>query len=188
MLTLLVKKEAKKFIFLGSLIALIGFLVYSNTGFGNQFKERYELRQLNERALESEPRFAEYELIYKDMFVYNVYSPLIGFEIFNSASNYGKGVFELRTLHGDLPSIAHSSGIIGLILYFLMIITAFKSSLGAASLAIDKSIIFFSAVAFLVFAITGRFTEGGSMLLIFLLLMLPLAQKDVEAQDVNFDE
>lgn len=188
MLTLLVRKEAKKFIFLGSLIALIGFFVYSNTGFRNQFKERYELRQLNERELESEPRFAEYELIYKDMFVYNAYSPLIGFEMFNSASNYGKGVFELRTLHGDLPSIAHSSGIIGLILYFLMIITVFKSSLGAASLAIDKSVIFFSAVAFLVFTITGRFTESGCMLLIFLLLMLPLAQKDIESQDVNFDE
>jgi hypothetical protein len=185
MLTLLLKKEAKKFIVLGSLIVLSGFFIYSNTGFEKEFKERYELRQLDERALESEPRFSEYELIYKDMFVYNAYSPVIGFEMFNSSKNYGKGVFELRTLHGDLPSIAHSSGILGLVLYLLMIITVFKTTLNAASSAIDRSIIFFSAVVLLVFTITGRFTEGGSMLLIFLVLMLPLAQKDNETQNVN---
>ena len=105
--------------------------------------------------------------------------------MFNSSKNYGKGVFELRTLHGDLPSIAHSSGILGLVLYLLMIITVFKTTLNAASSAIDRSIIFFSAVVLLVFTITGRFTEGGSMLLIFLVLMLPLAQKDNETQNVN---
>jgi hypothetical protein len=188
MFTLLLKNEAKKFVFLGSVIVLIGLLVYSGTGFQDEFKERYELRQLNERELENEARFAEYELIYKDMFVYNSYDPLIGFEMFNSASNYGKGVFELRTLHGDLPSIAHSSGIIGIILYTLMIITVFKRSIGAASLAIDKTVIFFSALAFLVFTITGRFTECGSMLLTCLLLTLPLAKKDDETRHMNVDE
>ncbi|HTE28574.1 hypothetical protein [Flavitalea sp.] len=182
MITLLFKKEAKQFILLGSFIVFAGFFIYSGTGFGNELKERYELRQLNERELENEPRIAEYELIYKDMFVYNAYSPLIGFGLFNSSGHYGKGVFELRTLHGDLPSIAHSSGILGVILYCLMIITVFKMSLGAASLIIDKSIVFFAAVAFLVFAGTGRFTESGSMLLIFLLLMLPLARSNMETQ------
>lgn len=188
LLTLLLKKEAKKFIFLGSLIAICGYLIYSNTGFENEFKARYELRQLNDRDLENEPRFFEYQLIYKDMFVYNAYSPLIGFKILNSAGNYGKGIFELRTLHGDLPSIAHSSGIIGLILYALMVITAFKRTLGAASLAMDKSIVFFAAAAFVVFTITGRFTESGCMVLMFLLLMLPLAKQDAEAKEMNFEE
>lgn len=187
MLTLLLRKEAKKFIFLAALGVLTGFLVYSNTGFENAFKERYELRKLNERALDSEPRFAEYELLYKDMFVYDAYSPVIGFEMFNSANNYGKGVFELRTLHGDLPGIVHSSGILGLVLYLLMITTVFKASFNAASSAIDRSIIFFAAIALVVFTITGRFTEGGSMLLIFLVLMLPLSRKDDDVRELNFD-
>jgi hypothetical protein len=178
MLTLLFKKEAKQFILLGVLVAIAGIIIYSNTGFKDEFKERYELRQLDDRELENEPRFAEYDLIYTDMFVYNAYSPLIGFELFNSAGNYGKGVFELRSLHGDLPSIAHSSGILGVILYCLMIITVFKMSIRSASLLLDKSIIFFSAVAFLVFDITGRFTETGAMSLIFLVLMLPLARDE----------
>jgi len=181
MLSLLVKRNTKRFFFLGSLVVLIGLLVYSGTNVGSEFKERYELRQLNDRELEGEQRFAEYELVYKDMFVYNYYSPLIGFDMFNSAGNYGKGVFEMRTLHGDVPGIVHSSGIIGLVLYFLMIVTGFRSSLAAAVSVVDKMLIFFSAVALVVFTITGRFTEGASMLLIFLVLGLPLAQKDKEA-------
>ncbi|MHA4843649.1 hypothetical protein ACX0G7_05780 [Flavitalea antarctica] len=182
MLTLLFKKEAKQFILIGALVAIAGILIYSNTGFKDEFKERYELRQLDDRELENEPRFAEYDLIYTDMFVYNAYSPLIGFELFNSAGNYGRGVFELRSLHGDLPSIAHSSGILGVILYCLMIITVFKMSIRSASALIDKSIIFFAAVAFLVFDITGRFTETGAMSLIFLVLMLPLARDERAGQ------
>ena len=182
LLTLLFKNGAKQFILLGSFIVLAGFFIYSSTGFGEQLQERYELRKLNERELESEPRLAEYELIYKDMFVYKTYSPLIGFGLFDSAGNYGKGVFELRTLHGDLPSIAHSSGIIGVILYCLMIITAFKRSLDTSLLLIDRSIVFFAAVAFLIFAGTGRFTECGSMLMIFFVAMLPLAQTSTETE------
>jgi hypothetical protein len=180
LLTLLLRKEAKKFVLLGSLVCLVGFLVYSGTNFKDEFQERYETRQLDDRALEDEPRMAEYELIYKDMFVYNAYSPLIGFEMFNSAGNYGKGVFEKRTLHGDLPGIAHSSGFIGLGLYFLMIITIFRNTLGEAVSATDKLIVFFSAAAFLMFTITGRFTESASMLMIFLLLGLPLTQREEE--------
>lgn len=183
-LTLLTQKEAKKFIVFGSLLLAMGYVIYTETGFMDVFKERYESRKLDDRALDEEKRFIEYDLIYNDMFVYNAYSPWFGFEPFNSAGNYGKGIFELRTLHGDLPSIAHSSGILGLILYLLMVITAFQQSFSAAASPTDKLIIFFCALTFIAFTITGRFTEAGSMLLLFSILMLPLAEADSDGDDL----
>jgi hypothetical protein len=187
MATLLFKRDAKQFLLLGSLIVLTGYFIYSNTGFADEFKERYELRQLDERELGNEPRLAEYDLIFTDMFVYHAYSPLIGFGLFNSAGNYGKGIFELRSLHGDLPSIAHSSGILGVLLYCLMIVSVFNSAFKVSASAIDKSVIFFAAIAFFIFAGTGRFTESGSMLLIFLVAMLPLSSGEAQSE-VSFSE
>ncbi len=179
-ITLLTQKEARKFIFLGSLVALVGYIIYSNTSLMGEFEERYELRKLDERELGEEKRFIEYELIYKDMFEYKDYSPLYGYELFNSSGHYGKGVFEFRTLHADLPSIAHSTGILGLLLYLLMVKTAFIRSFKASESIRDKLIIFFCAVAFITFTVTGRYTETGSMILIYLILMLPFAKNNLE--------
>ena len=183
-LTLLTQKEAKKFIVFGSLILAMGYVIYTDTGFMDVFKERYESRKLDDRPLDEEKRFIEYDLIYNDMFVYNAYSPWFGFELFNSAGNYGKGIFELRSLHGDLPSIAHSSGVLGVILYLLMVITAFQQSVSAAVSSTDKLIIFFCALTFITFTITGRFTEAGSMLLLYIILMLPLAEASSDDEDL----
>jgi hypothetical protein len=182
-LSLLTQKDAKKFLVLGTIIYLLGYGVIANTDFMSQFNERYELRKLDERELESESRFVEYELIYKDMFVYNDYSPWFGYELLNSSGHYGKGIFELRTLHSDLTSIAHSSGIIGVIIYLLMVITAFRRSYKAATTPLDKLILFFGAVAFMSYMTTGRWTECGAMILLFLVIGLPLAGKGVYSND-----
>jgi hypothetical protein len=188
MLTLLAGREMKKFILVGSLIALVGYMVYTDTDFMNQFNERYEQRHLDTRELGSESRFLEYRLLYNDMFVYNAYSPWIGYELLNSAGNYGNGIFGLRTLHGDLPSIIHSGGIIALILYLLMVIKAFRSSLKATATVADKFVVLFCAIAFTVFTITGRFTECGAMILLYLTLQLPLSVKEDEIETVPVAE
>jgi hypothetical protein len=173
------QSQARKFVVFTTVLFFMGYVIYSESDFKNEFNERYELRNLQEREVSEEKRFIEYELIYKDIFVYDAYSPWIGYEPLNSAGHYGKGVFELRTLHSDLPSIIHSSGIIGLVLYLLMVITAFRQSVRAATTNLDKFIVFFCFVTFVVYSITGRFSEAASMLLIYLLLMLPLAGKEV---------
>jgi hypothetical protein len=169
-------KRAKSFLTIGCLLFLAGYIIYSNTDFADEFNKRYELRNLDEREMAEEKRFIEYELIYDDMFENNDYSPWIGYELLNSAGNYGRGVFELRTLHADLPSIAHSSGVIGLCLYLLMMITAFFRAFKMASTGLDKLIVFFCLVSLVSYTITGRFTEAASMILLFLVLMLPFAR------------
>ena len=177
-----VQKQVGKLIVFGSVLFLFGYVIYTNTSFKDEFSERYELRNLGERDMAEEKRFIEYELIYKDMFVYEAYSPWIGFEPLNSGGNYGRRVFDDRTLHADIPGLLHSSGIIGLALYLLMVATAFRQSLSAAGSSLDKLIIFFCLIAFVTFTITGRFTEAASMLLLYLLLMLPLAGSEVEEE------
>ncbi|HUQ97510.1 MAG TPA: O-antigen ligase family protein [Chitinophagaceae bacterium] len=182
-LTLVTQKEAKNFIVLCSLCAVAGYLIYTNTGFKNEFEERYEMRKLDDRSMAEEKRFIEYELLYKDMFVEERYSPWFGYQLFNSAGNYGNGVFENRTLHSDITSILHSSGLIGLLLYVLMVATAFRQSFRAAANFTDKFIILFGAIAFIVFTTTGRVTETGSVTLIFLISILPLTVYETESSE-----
>jgi hypothetical protein len=178
LLALLTQKEAKKFIIFCCLIFLLGSAIYSSSSFMEQFNDRYELRNLDTRELEDEARFMEYDLIYQDMFVYNEYNPWTGFELLNSAGNYGHKIFETRTLHADLSSVTHSSGIIGLVLYMLMVITAFIQSYKAVTTSLDYLIIFFGGLTFTVYTITGRFTEAASMILLYLVLLLPIARSD----------
>ena len=178
LMSFLARKEAKKFILFGGLLLIVGYFIYSSTNFIDLFQERYELRNLEERELEGEGRFLEYELLYKDMFLYNEYSPWFGFELFNSSGNYGHGIFDLRTLHSDLTNIAHSSGIIGVVFYLLMVVTAFVKAWKAKSNTIDKSIIFFCIITFVVFTITGRYTQVDYMILLYLILLIPLTNKN----------
>jgi O-antigen ligase len=171
------QKNIRKVLFFGLITFFVGFIIYANTEFMSVFQERYELRNLEDRALEEEARFLEYDLILKDMFIYRDYSPWFGFELFNSWGNYGRGILGDRSLHSDITNIAHSSGILGLILYFLMIATAFLQSFRKASTRRDKIIVLFCGMTFAVFTTTGRYTETGYMLLLFLLLLLPLAKE-----------
>lgn len=179
LLSMAVQKKARMILVYGSIVFLVGYLVVSNTDFLSEFNERVELRKLDEKNLEDEQRFAEYKFLYEDMFVYHMYSPWFGFELFNSWGNYGRGEFEERSLHGDLTSLAHSSGILGVMLYLIMVATAFQQAWKAATIRFDKLIVLFCAGAFVVYTITGRFTQVDAMSLIFLVLMLPLCAEEV---------
>jgi O-antigen ligase len=178
------QKNIRKVLVLAGLAFLAGFIIVANTGFLSQFNERYEMRDLENRNLEEEKRFIEYELIYRDMFVYKDYSPWFGFELFNSWGNYGRGVLGDRSLHSDLTNIVHSSGLVGLTLYLLMVATAFRQSYRSARTKADKLIFLFCAMTFMAFTTTGRYTETGYMLFLFLLLLLPLAKEAPEAEEV----
>jgi hypothetical protein len=169
------QENMKKVFVFGTLAVLLGFLIYSSTGFMSQFNERYELRNLENRELEEEKRFIEYELLYLDMFVFKDYSPVFGYELFNSWGHYGRGVLGDRSLHSDLTNITHSSGLLGLTLYLLMVATAFRQALKKANSSREKLITFFAGLIFMVFTTTGRYTETGYMLMIFLVAQLPLA-------------
>jgi len=182
-LTLLNKERVKTFVTVGALTIVAAFVIYSVTDFADTFKERYELRKLDERELKEEKRFIEYELIYKDMFLYKDYSPLIGYEPFNSSGNYGRGMLEERSLHGDLTNIAHSSGLIGVLLYIMTVLTAFAIALKASKTKTDKLCILFCAITFIVYTITGRYTAISAMMLFYLVLLLPVAKENTATED-----
>jgi hypothetical protein len=63
-----------------------------------------------------------------------------------------------------------------------MITTAFWQAIKAAKRYQDILIVIFCALTFLVYTVTGRYTEVAATLLLFLVLMLPLAPFD-SAQD-----
>lgn len=182
-MTLLTKEKAKMLFLAATLTLVAGAVIYFATDLADLFMERYELRRLDERELNEEKRFLEYELLYKDMFVYRDYSPLIGYELFNSWGHYGRGIMEDRSLHGDLTNITHSSGLIGLALYLMMVFTAFNKALSAAGTRVDKLTIAFCALAFIVYTITGRYTETASTIMLYLLLLLPLAGNKMEPEE-----
>ena len=175
---LVTQAKVKMLIFFGFIIVVMG-VIFLNSSFMDQFQERVELRQLDDRSLDEEKRFFEYDLLYTDMFVYKRYSPWFGFELFNSSGNYGGGVFAERSLHGDIPSVAHSSGIIGVLLYISMVITAFGRAFRAAKTNFDKLVIGFGALAYFTYTGTGRLTELSSLLLIILVISLPLCKEDI---------
>lgn len=186
LMTLMTREKAKMLFTAGGLIAVIGFFVYNNTDFFSEFKERIELRKLDERELAEEKRFFEYSLLYDDMFVYHAYSPWFGYELFNSAGNYGKGVLAERSLHGDIPNIWHSSGLIGVLLYLIMVGTAFLQALRSSKRYQDKLQFLFCGIAFAAYTGSGRYTEIGASLLIYLIVMLPMATR--EEPEVQVEE
>ena len=186
LMTLLTREKAKMFFMAGGFIAVIGFCVYNYTDFFAEFKERIELRKLDERDLAEEKRMFEYSLLYDDMFVYHAYSPWFGYELFNSAGNYGKGVLADRSLHGDIPNIWHSSGLLGVAMYLLMIGTAFLQAWRAAHRYRDKLLFVFCGISFAAYTGSGRYTEVAATLLIFLIVLLPLATS--EETEVQVEE
>jgi len=178
LLTMMTQQKAKMVFLIGGLVFALGYLVYANTDFMQEIRDRVEERKLDDRALSEEKRFFEYSLLYNDMFVYHTYSPWFGFELWNSAGNYGRGVLGDRSLHGDITNIIHSSGFVGLTLYLLMVATAFWQAVKAAKSYQDKLIILFCALSFMVYTVTGRYTETAATTLLFLILMLPLAKNE----------
>ncbi|WP_299701302.1 hypothetical protein [uncultured Pontibacter sp.] len=179
------QKNIRNVIILALTISAFGAIVIMNTSFMTTFIQRYEQRKLAERELSEEKRFLEYEILYDDLFSYEDYSPLFGYELLNSAGNYGKGILDERTLHSDVTNIVHSSGLIGLSLYFLMIITCFVQAFKNSKTKEDILLIMFCASVFVVYTITGRYTSSESMIFLFLTLMLSLSIKEDEVQELE---
>ena len=178
LMTMLTREKAKVLIMGLVLLGVIGYIVVSQTDFLGEFNERVALRKLDDRELAEEKRFEEYDLLYNDMFVYNAYSPWFGYDLFNSNGNYGKGILGDRSLHGDLTNIAHSSGLIGVALYLLMMGTAFLQSFRASNTYQEKLIILFCCATFLAYTGSGRYTECAASVLQILVLMLPVSKQE----------
>jgi|GEM_PF-1372457 len=165
--------QVLSFVFLS---VVTGAIVFFGTDFTQELIHRYELRKLDERALAEEKRFFEYEMLYNDTFVSYDYNPWIGYGLFDSPGNYGKGQFGPRSLHGDLTNIFHSSGFLGVFLYLAMFITLFVQAILRIRSITDLYIVGFCALAFTVYTITGRYTQIDNMLMLTLLVMLPLGK------------
>lgn len=182
MASIMTRQKAKMIIVTASLLVVAGFVIYTQTDFMDEFIGRVEQRKLEDRELTEEKRYIEYSLIYDDMFVYHAYSPWFGYELFNSGGNYGKGILADRSLHGDITNLLHSSGLLGVLLYLSMVTTAFWQAIRSAKRAREKWIILFCAGVFTVYTLTGRYTEVAASSLLFLVLMLPLANHEEEEE------
>lgn len=178
LMTMLTREKAKVLLVALAVLGAVGYFIYTETDFMGEFKQRVELRKLDDRDLAEEKRFLEYDLLYTDMFVYHAYSPWTGYDLFNSAGNYGNGILGDRSLHGDLTNIIHSSGLIGVTLYLLMMGTAFLKSFRASGTYQEKLTILFCCATFLAYTGSGRYTEGAASILQMLVLMLPVSQHE----------
>lgn len=176
LLILIMRGQATQILKTCGVIAVVGIAIVLFTDFTSIFQERFEQRNLANRELAEESRFVEYALLYRDAYVHHDFNPWIGYELLNSGGNYGKAIFGPRTLHGDITHLVHSTGIIGLILYILMVSKVFWEAVRNIQTPTDRLIILFCFLIFAVFTITGRYTQTGYMVLLFLLLSLPLGQ------------
>jgi len=192
MLMLIIEKNKSKSMMGLILAGMIAVFLVSGTNILDRFWERYEQRDLHEEKFVSreEERFTEYGILYSDMFVNKRYSPLFGYELFNSPGNYGDGINQDRSLHSDIPVIVHASGLVGLLLYLLMVTRTFLISYVSSETTNEKMIILFCVLVFIIFAITGRFTKAETMIAMFMLILLPNAKykSDDQYNDKSFPE
>ncbi|WP_194974089.1 hypothetical protein [Aquiflexum lacus] len=166
----------KMFILILSLSVVLILVVFS-TGFLDVFWERYELRNLENRDIESELRYQELGLVYKDLFVHYDYSPWFGYKLFQfGGQNYGKGIFGHRPLHTDLMVLIHSSGLLGLLLYTMMVGYAFITVWFRLKAKKDFIQFLFVFLVFAVFFGSGRFTNTASSLIIYFVLFIPFSK------------
>ena len=196
-LVMFAQKNAKMLSGFVLLSVLLAILIIPKTSFVSSLTERIENRQLDERVLEEEGRTMEYSLLYKDMVIDKKYSIWFGFKLFDSKGNYGGGVFGDRSLHGDLTSILHSSGLVGLILYLMMVGKFFYTNYRRSSSREDVLLLVFGSLTFVVFTLTGRYTEAGCMLLLFMVCSLPssfeageeeLLDEDDQPETIEYEE
>lgn len=134
---------------------------------------------MENRSLNEENRMMEFNMVYKDMFVFYDYSPWFGYELFQSEGNYGKGVFGTRTLHTDLTSIVHSSGFLGLFLYLMMVSVAFWQAWKKTYSKSQYYHFAFCSIAFLIYTVTGRYTTLSSSIFFYLLLFLSVSRPEI---------
>jgi hypothetical protein len=176
LLLVFLQREARTVVLVGAatLALVVPALLFS--GLSAQFEERYEARFGGGPPVKSDSsRFSDHVMVYEDMFVHGRYGVLTGFGFFQSAGNYGGGIYETRSLHADIPAIAHASGIIGVALYFLAVGTAFWQSFVCGRGVADRVHWWFCLLVFIVFTISGRITEPAYAVGFFLVLLLPTA-------------
>lgn len=174
----LVKFEDIKKLFLYGVIMLsVLVVVISQTSFAEQFIERMERRDLEDKELEDEGRIIEFGMVYKDLFVYFDYDPFFGYGLFDSSGNYGKNRFGSRPLHTDPTVLVHSSGLLGLFLYLLMFSKAFYLVWSKSHSKGEKLQFLFISICFLGFFFTGRFTVAAPMLMMLVIFFIPTSKK-----------
>lgn len=167
-----------------ALIIIIIFFGY--TSYYSQIIERFEHRFSDREVVHlEEGRFVDHRLIYEDIFIYRRYSPYIGYEFFNSRGNYAGGIYGSRSLHPDIPVIVHAAGLIGLLLYLLMIFKIFHLSWLSTFWPEDRFIWIFCLLVFIVFTITGRITSTPYAIALISILMIPLSNLREEAENEN---
>jgi hypothetical protein len=78
-------------------------------------------------VLSNEGRFLETIVVWNE--VISMQDPIkvwLGFEAFNSVGNYGEGSFGERQLHIDYNNIVNTTGLVGLLLYFLIFLLIYQ--------------------------------------------------------------
>lgn len=168
---------------LGAIILIA--LIYTDVL--DMFWQRYEIRGLAERDFVNteESRLSEFGLVYSDMFIEKNYSPIFGYELFNSAGNYGDEIFGARSLHSDITVIVHASGLLGLMFYVLMMCKTFSLSYISVCDINDKLLLLFCMLTLIVFSLSGRFTSAEYMIALVLIMQLPVSQDEEPSVDVE---
>lgn len=177
MVELMKFQDIKKLFLYGIIMLSVFFVVISQTSFLEQFIERVERRNLEDKELEEEGRVMEFGLVYRDLFVYFDYNPFIGYGLFDSSGNYGKKILGSRPLHTDPTVIVHSSGFLGLFLYILMFSKAFYLVWSKSHTKGEKLQFLFISICFLGFFFTGRFTVAAPMLMMLIIFFIPISKK-----------
>lgn len=173
------KKNVKTFIYVATAgMVLILFSLSFNVI--DNFYERVSHRGLDQGIVntENESRLMEYAMVYNDIFVLNKYSAFTGYELFNSAGNYGNFTRE-RTLHSDVTTIVHATGLIGLLFYLYIFLKLFIKAYANEAGVKGKLYIIVLFLIFVVYAISGRITDISSVLLLTILVILPYTNRSI---------
>lgn len=173
-------KQLRQFAMYAFILGILALVVVQATGFSDQLLERIEKRDIQDKDLESELRYLEFGLVYKDLFVYYDYDPWFGFGPLDSWGNYGKGVFGDRPLHSDITYYVHGFGIIGIMMIFAMyFIEFFKAWKGCFSRG-DFLMLGFVVFYFLTFFLIGSPKTPMSPVLLFMMLGCLFGRREVQ--------
>lgn len=163
-------KQIKQLVFYVLFFGVVAGVIIHSTGFSQQLLERFEKRGLGGRDLESEGRFLELGLVYKDLFIYYDYDPIFGFGVLASGGNYGKRILGKRPLHTDLTYYIHGFGFIGLSVYLLMVGLVMLRAYQRVNSRGDYAQFAFALVYFVAFFLVGSPKVPMSPILLFMLI------------------
>lgn len=169
-------KQIKQLFLYLLVFGIIGAFVAWGTGFSDQLIERFEKRNLGERDLESELRYLEFGLVYKDLFVFYDYDPWFGYGPIQSWGNYGKSIFGNRPLHSDITYFIHGLGFFGFFLYLGMVSWCFLLCWKNCSARGDYLMFGFVLLYFGAFFLVGSPKTPMSPVLLFMILGIILGR------------